>query len=288
MKLIMAPVANRPECKIALDQAFRLADELASNIIGCHLRPHRLEALPTRGPHYDLRFDRTWKSSELPTEKEVDLRCRAARELFLRRAGEHDFRLLKRPRLGIERGAQWIEMIGDFDRLFSIVGPVTDMSVVSRPKQRARGFGPEFLLSALLHSGKPILVLPQTPLRSIGKRVLVAWNQSVEAARAVSAALPLLTRAESVHICSCGPENQVGPKSTNLAQYLTFWGVKCMRISTKGRDVPREIEEAYKKTESDLIVMGAYSRSKMREIFFGGVTQHMLFETTRPVFALHS
>lgn len=288
MKLIMAPVANRPECKIALDQAFRLADELASNIIGCHLRPHRLEALPARRPHYDLRFGRKSKSSEMPTEKEVDLRCRAAQALFSRRIREHNFQLLKRPRLGIERGAQWVEMVGDFDRLFSIVGPVTDMSVVSRPKQRARGSSPEFLLAALLHSGKPVLVLPQTPVPSVGKRVLVAWNQSVEAARAVSAALPLLTRAESVHICSCGPENQPGPKSTNLAQYLTYWGVKCTRISTKAWDIPKEIEEAYKKTESDLIVMGAYSRSRMREIVFGGVTQYMLFETTRPVFALHS
>lgn len=143
-------------------------------------------------------------------------------------------------------------------------------------------------METLLYSGKPVLILPQAPVSSVGKRLLVAWNESVEAACAVAAARPLLTRAESVHICSCGPENRLGPKSASLAQYLTFWSVKCTRSVTKGLDIPKEIEEACKKADSDLIVMGAYSRSRMRELVFGGVTQHMLFHTTSPVFALHS
>jgi len=58
----------------------------------------------------------------------------------------------------------------------------------------------------LLHSGKPVLILPQTQLPLVGQRIVIAWNQSIEAARAVSAALPLLQRASSVLICSCGPE----------------------------------------------------------------------------------
>ncbi len=201
---------------------------------------------------------------------------------------EHGYRAVKRPRLGLERCAQWIELVGAVDRLFCIAGPIADMSIVSRPRLNARGPGPEILLSALMHSGKSVLVLPQTPASLVGQRILVAWNQSVEAARAVSAALPLLRRASAVHICSCGPENSLGPKAVHLAQYLTYWGVKCRRRTTRGRDVPGEIEATCDDTDSDLVVMGAYSRSRVRELVFGGVTQHMLFRTARPVFTLHS
>ncbi len=287
MKVIVVPVADRPECKVALDATFGLAQRLSANIVGCHLRPHRVEATVPEKPRFRLRFGRS-RPSDAATAKAGELKLKAAEKLFLQRVGEHDFELLKRPRLGFERGAIWNEMVGSLDRLFSIVGPVADMSVVSRPASDAGGLGPEFLLSALLHSGKPVLVLPQKPVRELANRILIAWDQSVDAARAVSAALPLLQQAEAVHVCSCGPENRTGPKSTSLARYLTFWGVKCTRSTTKGVDASQELEAEYRKTKSDLVVMGAYSRSRMSEVVFGGVTQRLLFETSAPVLALHS
>lgn len=288
MKLIMVPVADRPECAIALDQAFRLADRLSSNIIGCHLRPHQSEIEKPGKSRFLLQFARAEKSAKPPTSRDIDLRCKAAKALFMAKVSQHGFQPVKRPRLGIERSARWIEKVGALGKLFPIIGPVTDLSVVSRPKHNAHGPGPEFLLSALLYSGKPVLILPQRTTAPVGKHILIAWNQSVEAARAVTAAMPLLWMADSVTICSCGPENRVGPKSTQLSEYLTTWGVKSKRVATKGRDAEKEIDATYRETGSDLIVMGAYSRSRMREIVFGGVTQHMLFETNKPVFALRS
>jgi len=288
MRVILVPVADRPECRIALDHAFHLADDLTANVVGCHLRPHRSEDSPPSGPRFRLRVGRAAPLPARQGAREADLKCRNARDLFMRHVKEHGYRAVKRPRLGKQRCAQWIELVGAVDRLFCIAGPIADMSVVSRPKQNARGPGPEILLSALLHSGKPVLVLPQTPAPLSGQRILVAWNQSVEAARAVSAALPLLRKASAVHICSCGPENSLGPKAVHLAQYLTYWGVESRRLITRGSDVPGELEATCSDTDSDLVVMGAYSRNRMREIVFGGVTQHMLFRTARSVFALHS
>lgn len=288
MKVILVPVADRPECRIALDHAFRLADDLAANVLGCHLRPHRSEAPAPAGPRFRLRVGRAAPPAPTPGVREAGLKCRHAHELFKRHVEQHGYQLVKHPSLGKQRCAQWIELVGAADRLFCIAGPIADMSVVSRPQRNARGPGPEILLSALLHSGKPVLVLPQTPLPVVGQRILIAWNQSVEAARAVSAALPLLQQASAVHICSCGPETNLGPKSVHLAQYLTYWGVKCRRQTTRGKDVNGELEAACDDTRSDLVIMGAYSRNRVREILFGGVTQHMLFRTSRPVFTLHS
>jgi nucleotide-binding universal stress UspA family protein len=269
MKVIMIPVADRPECKLALDAAFVVAEQFSGNLLGCHLRPHRSE-------------DSEDESSR------SDLTSAAAEQLFKRHVQESGFKLLKQPTLGVTRAAQWIEMVGSLGKLFSIVGPIADLSIVSRPRRSAKGPGSDFLLAALLDTGKPVIVLPQTPITSIGKRILIAWNQSVEAARALSASLPLLQQAEAVQIVSAGSEFRAGPKSKAVVDYLKYWGIKATRTRTKGQDAAVEIFDVYRNEGADLIVMGAYSRTRFRERVFGGVTEDLLFRTAPPIFALHS
>lgn len=288
MKLIMIPVADRPECKLALDAAFLLANQFSGSVIGCHLRPHRSEGPQEKVLQSYFGFR---KSAELSTglsDKDIALRSEDAEKLFKRLAAESDFKLVKNPTLGASHVAQWQEMVGSLDKLFSIIGPTTDASIVSRPKKSAKGPGAEFMLAALVDTGKPIIVLPQAPITSIGKRVVIAWNQSIEAARAVTAALPILQQAESVHIVTSGSESRAGPKAAALVNYLKYWGVKAARQRTEGHDAAAEILEVYRGNGSDLIVMGAYSRSRFREKVFGGVTEDLLFRSGEPVFALHS
>ncbi len=285
MKVIMVPVAGRPECETALKQAFGLAKAFEGNVMGCHLRAGENGA---RNRKAQLRILSGKTHAERKGARQAEAVGKAAEKLFLEAADKHDFELCKRARVGAERTAQWFEIGGDIDKLFPIVGPVADLSVVSRPKSSSKGRGNEFMLSAVMHSGKPVLVVPQRSIPVVGKRMLIAWDQSVDAARSVAAALPLLQRAEEVVICSSGPENQPGPKSSSLAQYLAYHGIKAEREKTKGRDIPGDLEGTCKEHKIDLMVMGAYTRSRMSEIWFGGVTEHMLFKTSRAIFAFHS
>lgn len=287
MKVIMIPVADRPECKLAMDAAFRLASRLAGNIIGCHLRPHRFEG-PVGYRRSFLGFRRSDALALDISEQQLKLKSASAAKLFRKHVEESGFKAVKKPTLGATRTAQWFEMVGSLDKLFSIVGPTSDVCIVSRPKATATGPGADFLLAALLETGKPVIVLPQSRIRSFGKRVVIAWNQSIEAARAVSASLPLLQQAEAVQIVSAGPESRTGPKSTAVVNYLKCWGIKASRTRTKGRDPGAEIFDAYRKEGGDLIVMGAYSRGRFRERAFGGVTEDLLFRSGAPVFSLHS
>jgi nucleotide-binding universal stress UspA family protein len=288
MKLIMLPVADQPECKLALDAAFLLARQFSGSVMGCHLRPHRSERPPENLLHSYFGFSKSAVASSGLSDKEVALKSKDAEKLFRRLAIENEFKLVKQPTLGAERVAQWHEMVGSLDRLFSIVGPTTDVSIVSRPKKTSRGPGADFLLAALLDTGKPVIVLPQAPITSLGKRVVIAWNQSIEAARAVSAALPILQQAEAVEIVSSGPESRTGPKATALVNYLKYWSVRATRTRAKGRDAAAEILESYRSSGSDLIVMGAYSKGRFRQKVFGGVTEDILFRSGEPVFSLHS
>jgi nucleotide-binding universal stress UspA family protein len=282
MRVILVPVADRPESKVALDAAFGLAGELGGNVVGCHVRPHRDDEIPGHGY---LMPDRAWawtRETEDPA-----MHCAAARELFASLARQHGFSEAKRARLGQVSLALWKEMVGTPSRIFGIIGPVADLAVLSRPKAKSSGPAEAFLLSALLNSSKPVLVLPQRRRASVGKRVLIAWNQSAEAAATVSASLPLLQKAEQLTIASSGAENRPGPKSSYLAEYLAHWGIRTRRVSTRGRNVERELADTFRETESDLLLMGAYSRPRLRQLVFGGVTETMLFKTDCPVLMLH-
>lgn len=286
MRVLLVPVADRPESRVSLDVAFTIAKRLGGNVVGCHVRPHREEEGTAGRSHSSyLVPDRARFWSRKGGAPELDSKAAAA--LFEGVVERRGFRLVKRPGAGRTSIALWKEMVGTPARIFAIIGPVADLSVVSRPKAKSSGPAEAFLLSALLHSGKPVLVLPQKRASTPGRRILIAWNQSTDAAAAVAATLPIVTSAEQVTILSCGREDRPGPKSTYLAEYLSHWGVKAERKSTRGDDVPREIIEVFGETGSDLLLMGAYSRQRLRELVFGGVTETMLFHSELPVLMLH-
>lgn len=285
MRVILVPVADRPECASALDTAFDLGQRLGANLSGCHIRAHSRSdvALPSdlgSLADYDVAWETTWKG------KKSQKHSAAAKALFGKVAERHNFPLIKKPRA--TPGAVWLEKVGSPDKVLSIMGPVSDLIIVSRPAAKGGKLAQMFMLAALLNSSRPVLVLPQTGKSSIGQRISIAWNQSAEAAQAVAAAMPLLRLADKVNIITRGAEGGVGPKSTQLATYLRFWGIKAERVTAPGTDDAKALVKAYQGTKSDLLVMGAYSRSRLRQRIFGGVTEFMLHRANIPVLMLHT
>ena len=286
MKVIMVPVADRPECRVALEAAFRLAAGLSANIVGYHLRPHREEPHASNG----ARISMIMEQNGLPegSQTAIKLNSANAQKLFRAMAQQHGISIARKPRTAKHALAFWNEMVGTPEKLFSIIGPTSDCIVVSRPRPRGLGPARAFMLAALLRSGRPLLVLPQKRSAQSGRRILIAWNQGVQAAMAMSAALPLLARAEQVHIVCCGKESAPGPKMSHARNYLRHWGIESRIHHCKGRDAAGEILETYKTLKCDLLVMGAYSRSHLREYILGGVTHELLLKTNVPVLALHA
>jgi nucleotide-binding universal stress UspA family protein len=279
MSVILVPTADRPECAFALDTAFRLAEALDANVAGCHIRAQRREVPPATSAR------RRVMDTDFADGSPIDRA--AARRLFAEAAAARGFAVTRRFVAGHRQRGVWHELVGSPARALGIAGPVVDFSVVSRPKPHGGGRARAFLLAALLDSGRPALVLPQRRVGKLANSVLIAWNQSSEAAAAVTAAIPMLQKAERVVIVSSGAENRAGPRSSQLSQYLATFDVEAECVRTRGRDVEREIHEIYRDVRADLLVMGAYSRTRLREILFGGVTEHMLFSANLPVFLLH-
>ena len=281
----MSPVSDRPESRSALKVTLGLADRLGANVVGCHLRPSRDKSKDYPAKKLLLIGSDQQSLDEL-ARKTTKTASGRARELFEEMAGKAGFTLARRPRINLEKGAIWQEKVGTPDRIMAITGPVSDLIVVSRTASKGK-VDRMFMLAALLHSGRPVLIMPPGKTGVPGKRIAIAWNQSPEAARVVSACMPLLQTADEVHIICAGRDNQLGPKSGQLAAYLAHYGIKANKVMTKGQDEPAELTASFRETGSDLVLMGAYSRARFRELVFGGMTEFMLRKSPIPVIMQH-
>ena len=95
--------------------------------------------------------------------------------------------------------------------------------------------------------------------------------------------MPILQAADQVTIISAGAEDRAGPKSAQLRSYLRMWGVRSTVLKSRGRNEQKELADIYRESKSDLLLMGAYSRARFREMVFGGMTDYMLNKTRIPV-----
>lgn len=142
-------------------------------------------------------------------------------------------------------------------------------------------------------AGRPILVIPYAGrFEEIGRRALVGWDASREAARAIGDALPLLTQAKSVTIMSVDAEktrDQGETTAADLALHLARHGVAAQveRTVSDGIGVGNTLLSRASDLEADLLVMGAYGHSRIRELLLGGATRTVLASMTLPVLMAH-
>jgi nucleotide-binding universal stress UspA family protein len=147
----------------------------------------------------------------------------------------------------------------------------------------------------VMDSGRPILVIPNAGhFEGIGKRILVCWNTSREAVRAINDAMPLLQTADKVTVLVVNPEEPNSGDhgdiaSADIALFLARHGVKAEAASIKSSlsDVGEIILSRAFDVDADMIVAGAYGHSRTREWILGGVTKTLLHETTIPAFLSH-
>lgn len=171
----------------------------------------------------------------------------------------------------------------------------SDLTVITQfdPDEPGVTVRPDFPEYVVFNSGRPTLILPHSAtVTSLGTRILVAWDGSRQATRAVIDALPLLRRASLVQVAIFNEHEEVGtselPAGTELAHYLARHGITIELLpSTVSADVGDSLLSRASDLGSDLIVMGGYGHSRFREILLGGVTRTVLNSMTIPVLMSH-
>jgi nucleotide-binding universal stress UspA family protein len=143
----------------------------------------------------------------------------------------------------------------------------------------------EALNAVLFDSGRPVLVAPPATPGPIGRRICLAWNGTAESASAITAALPWLARADAVRILAADEYQRRGPASPDLAAYLALHDITAEIATFRpvDKDVGAGLLQAAAAFDADLLAMGAYSHSRLRQLLLGGVTRHVLEHATLPV-----
>jgi nucleotide-binding universal stress UspA family protein len=174
------------------------------------------------------------------------------------------------------------QVVGSHGRLFDLI-------------VMARDFGQGWLNwrvifeSALFESGRPVLLVPRGGGATFAENVVIAWNCSTETARTVALAMPLLARARSVTVLSVEGWGVPGPRGKDLALSLERSGIPATARTVPGsqRTAGEVILEECVRSGADLLVKGAYTQSRLRQLMFGGATRYVLANARIPVVMAH-
>jgi nucleotide-binding universal stress UspA family protein len=184
----------------------------------------------------------------------------------------------------------WLEDAPEGESFVGSYGRVFDITVLSRPDANTIGLHNRAIESGLFESGRPILLSPPSPPKEIGTNVMVHWNCSTEQARATALAMPLLHQAQQVTLLTVtGGSTVPGPSAEQALAYLQRNGVavKPMAVALENRNTGEAVLKACKTNGCDLLIKGAYTQSRLRQMIFGGATSHILANAELPVLMAH-
>ena len=182
--------------------------------------------------------------------------------------------------------AEWFECEVVADALIAEWGRRADVIALERPGRHKHGMIPRALPAALFETDRPVLVVPSGLTTTFGRRIAIAWRDDPHATRAVLSALRYASQAASVHllagVCPGSPKPEI-PK------ILVEHGVSAdLQIIPIGNDpVGGTLLARTHEVGADMLVMGAYAHSPLREMMFGGVTSYMLAHADVPVLMRH-
>src|SRR5579872_4698593 len=182
--------------------------------------------------------------------------------------------------------ASWREEDGRQNAVVGMSGRVYDLILVEQPEKLA-SIAEATLEDALFESGRPVLMVPKTMSEVMGEVIAIAWNGSTETALTVALGMPFLKQAKQVVIVTVGPQHmpEPGPTGDELARTLERHGLAVSLRTAYGRQKPQGesfMREALA-AGADLMLKGAYTQSRIRQMIFGGATRHIIMESPIPV-----
>ena len=275
LKDILVHVDSSPRSKARIEVATLLARRFAAHVVGLHVQ--RLDMLP--GYAAIQMRDALMRLGRDAAERAAD----AAKTQFERQLA------------GIQLSTEWRTATGVVEELVALHARYADLCILGQPSPETTPMLDEAALDRiLLETGRPVLVVPYAGrFDTVGTRVLVAWDGSRAATRAISDAMPFLTSAETVTVLAVNPRHGIrGHGDTpcaDIALHLARHGIKVQAAY----DVSKEIGVAdvllsrAADMGADLIVMGAYGHPRVLEMVLGGDTRSMLEHRTAPVLMSH-
>ncbi len=275
MKTILVPVESHDAMRSTLATALALARRFDSYIEGFALRfrVNEFIAVDMAG------------AIPLETLREESLdEAKRARLLFENFMRENAVPQAEGAASGLSYG--WFEEAPEGESFVGSYGRVFDVIVMGRSDSNSIGLHDKAIEAGLFDSGRPVLIASPALPRQIATNVLVAWNCSTEQARTTAFAMPLLRHAERVTVLHVeGGAAVPGPSAAQMIRCLQRNGIPAaaMTVGLEGRNTGEAILAAAQTLGCDLLIKGAYTQSRLRQMIFGGATRHILANASLPV-----
>lgn len=278
MKTLLIPTEDHDTMHAVLETARLFAKRFDSYMEGFAVRPSAAKFV-AMDPVSSLTVPMTKES-----DAEAVSQARRLFETFLQAQGV--------PRAQGEKSTYsfaWLDTAPDGDEFVGSYGRVFDLIVLGRPGPEPQHPRTPPLESALFESGRPVLIVPASPVRPVGDNVLIAWNGSTEQARTIACALPILMGAKQVTVLTVEGAMTPGPSGEQAARQLRLNGIPAVArsIAAGAGGAGEALLAEAKSLGCDLLVKGAYTQSRLRQMIFGGTTRHILANATLPVLMAH-
>ena len=273
IKSILVHIEASERGRLCLETALELAVQHDAHLTG----------LAVKAPFYIPSFAAAQVPPDIYTamSEEQDQRIAKAKDMF-----EESVRAHSR-----QDRCQWVQADGDIASAITDLSRFSDLVILGQEDEDKDAETYQSVPdNVILSSARPVLVIPYigTPA-NMGSSVLIAWDGSREAARAVFDARPLLEKAGSITVLSANPGKGEDAPGADLARYLAEHGITAtiQKTISDGVSVGDLLLNEISEGGYDLAVMGGYGHLRLREMILGGVTRHMLGHMTIPVLFAH-
>jgi len=284
VKTILLPLAGSGTPERVFETALSLAKRFDAHLDVLYVRANPRGLLP----YATIGLSKHMRESVLEAaEQNAEAQAETSRNLFATVCDRMDVPLVASRTGKNPVSASWEERTGQEAEILSRRGRLADLIVLPGPIPISPP--PEVAQAALKSTGRPVLIVPDTADMVIASHIGIGWNGSAEAARAVAAAMDYLHAADSVTIFSGTAHPEKRPTAEGLVQYLAWHGVDAEVQIFEAHDpsVGEALLTKAKAAGVNLLVVGGYSRSRLRELILGGVTGHLLAKADVPVLMVH-
>lgn len=294
IRVIFAPLTGRKSDGAVLAAARGMAQRFDAHVDVVSLRADPRDAIPYLGEGISGALVEEFIAQAEAENTEQARKARAEFDEWREAAGFifAESRSDAAATLGADKegpSCSWREVVGASDQTAAALGRLADLIIAPRGNISDAVENEVAFETALLYSGRPLLLAPPTPQENIGSKVAIAWDGSAEASRAIGAALPFLSAAESVTAIAVAEGGKSESPVEDLARYLAWHGIQAntRTVAEGDASVGEAILGAVRHESSDMLVMGGYSHNRFRELVFGGATRYILDESAMPVLMTH-
>ena len=286
MKTILVPIEESDGLSSVLETALLAAREFGSYVEGLYYQPASAGAMVVAGEGLVV------TTPELVESVERQDRERRSRVhvLFSAFMEKHGVPIVdENASANSEPVAAWVEEESPNSEIVGSRSRVFDITVVARPSRGSNIAAMSILEAALFEGGRPILIAPPRAPAQLNDNIVVAWNGSTETARTIAFSMPFLVRASKVTVIAIEGFGVPGPSAADVAQQLQRNGIAAEHrdCPAAGRKAGRAFLEEAAALGADMLVKGAYTQSRVRQMIFGGATDYILSNAGLPILMSH-